>query len=76
MHLFAPPYARALRTPWHPMRSFVAALATTRVMRRLQMITRQIRDRDKRIINPRTSKCLALALALALALVLTLALTA
>ena len=58
------------------MRPFVAVLTTTRVMRRLQITWQAVRDWDKRIINPRTSKCLALALALALALVLTLALTA
>ena len=69
-----PPTHVPCAPPWHPVRSFVAVLATTRAMRRLQLITRQIRDRDKRIINPRTSKCLALALALSLSLALALAL--
>ena len=47
--------------PPHPLRHPICAFSSPplhlRVVRPLQLITRQIRDRDKRIINPRTSKC-------------------
>ena len=43
--------------PSHPICAFSSPLLHLRVVRLFQLITRQIRDLDKRIINPRTSKC-------------------
>ena len=55
--LYAPLRHPPSAPPSHPICAFSSPLLHLRVVRLFQLITRQIRDLDKRIINPRTSKC-------------------